>query len=313
MILAACFSLAHATHAAPKVTVDEAHHDFGRVSSQQPVEHTFVIKNEGTEPLEILKSRSSCGCTVAAISQRTLAPGETSEITGRFNPAGRRGNQRNVITLDTNDPETPRVQLVMSGIIEELVRVEPNGLFMGAIGMTNAIDQAVDVYSEAHPLTITSLDVQPPLVEARVEVVEENKHHLVHITAPGPFPAGDLRAHVILKTSSSAYPQIVIPVFAQVAGALITAPKEIAVPAATPTPVTRYVMVRPGTAKEFNVLEVIPPDDQMDIQLLALPNHQGYRIRINNITPDVADQGALRIRTDRNEMTWIDVPFRVIQ
>jgi len=299
--------------AVPALTVDEANFDFGTISSHQPVEHTFVVKNTGTSPLEILNVRSSCGCTVAAISQREIPPGESTSITSRFNPAGRRGHQRTAITLETNVPDSPRTTLMMSGTVQELVLVEPNGLFLGAMGMGDSFQQSVDIINRhEQPMLITSITTAPEILNARAEVLEEGKQHRIHVSATGPFPIGDFRGHVIVKTSLPQHPQVVIPVFAQVAGALVTAPQEIVIPAASPNPVTRYVMVRPGIVTSFVVEEVIAPHDQMETQILALPQGQGYRIRINNITPDNSQNVSLRIRTNTKEMAWIEIPFRVI-
>lgn len=61
----------------------ERHHDFGSATLiDAPVElaHTFVLTNTGSSTIEIANIRTSCGCTAAEPSTRTVGRGETLEI-----------------------------------------------------------------------------------------------------------------------------------------------------------------------------------------------------------------------------------------
>lgn len=61
----------------------ERRHEFGTASLVDgPVEfaHTFVLTNTGSSTIELDDVRTTCGCTVADPSTRTIGPGETLEI-----------------------------------------------------------------------------------------------------------------------------------------------------------------------------------------------------------------------------------------
>lgn len=89
----------------PILAVLEAEHNFGAISQDQVVEHTFVFSNAGTSDLEILDIRSSCGCTAATVGNKIIKPGERGKIKVEFNSGKRKGNVTKVVTIRTNDPE----------------------------------------------------------------------------------------------------------------------------------------------------------------------------------------------------------------
>ncbi len=99
---------------APKAKFDKLRHDFGEVKSGELLKTTFKITNEGKQPLRILKTKTSCGCTVSKPAKEVLKPGETTSIEVTFNTQGRSGLQRKTITVITNDPRQPRVLLQIS-------------------------------------------------------------------------------------------------------------------------------------------------------------------------------------------------------
>lgn len=69
--------------ASPLQPVESEHHDFGVVLIDAPkavVEHTFVLVNTSDEPLRILKTVPSCGCTWAGPGEPFLEPGQRMEL-----------------------------------------------------------------------------------------------------------------------------------------------------------------------------------------------------------------------------------------
>lgn len=108
--------------AAPKLIITNKVHDFGKIDQGTSVSTSFLLKNEGKTDLNIRKTNSSCGCTLAKLSSDTIAPGEELELEVTFNSAGRRGNQQKSVTIYSNDPAIP-VQRVT---IKASVKVSTN-------------------------------------------------------------------------------------------------------------------------------------------------------------------------------------------
>ncbi len=75
------------------------------VFGQASLEATYPFKNTGTEPVRILKVKTSCGCTYAAASQEVIAPGESAEVAAFFETESREGPQSSTITVLTDEPD----------------------------------------------------------------------------------------------------------------------------------------------------------------------------------------------------------------
>lgn len=86
----------------PKITFQEASHEFGDIFQGDRVTHTFTYENTGTDPLIISDVRTTCGCTATNWDREPLAPGETANITVNFNSTGKMGMQNKVVTILSN-------------------------------------------------------------------------------------------------------------------------------------------------------------------------------------------------------------------
>ena len=65
-----------------------------------PKEHTFVLRNAGTEAVTLQQGYTSCGCTTIHYDQgKTIAPGKTTRVTLRFNPRGKGGEFEEMGTI----------------------------------------------------------------------------------------------------------------------------------------------------------------------------------------------------------------------
>ncbi|MBN1900627.1 DUF1573 domain-containing protein, partial [Candidatus Sumerlaeota bacterium] len=102
------------------IVCDEPVWEFEKVVEGKDVLHSFIIKNQGDETLNIENIRGSCGCTVAKSEKKVLEPGEQTEIKTTFNTAGRVGKQSKYIYVHTNDPENKMFKLTISGEIEKM-------------------------------------------------------------------------------------------------------------------------------------------------------------------------------------------------
>ncbi len=92
---------------APKLSIKNAIHNFGSITSGDVVSATFVLTNSGKTDLNIRKTKASCGCTVPKLATKDLKPGESVDLSVTFNSAGRKGTQIKTVTIYSNDPVKP--------------------------------------------------------------------------------------------------------------------------------------------------------------------------------------------------------------
>ena len=89
VFLLSVYSVAAIELSAPEIGFDSEKYDFGKVKKGTVVTHTFIVMNNGDQPLIISKVVPSCGCTVASFTKEPIKPGGRGEITVKFNSKGR--------------------------------------------------------------------------------------------------------------------------------------------------------------------------------------------------------------------------------
>ncbi len=103
---------------APKTYFESRIFNFGTIKQGKRIEHNFVLKNAGQQDLIIRRIWATCGCTAVTPRKTVIKPDDYTQIKVVFNSAGRKGNQKKMITVVTNDPENPRITLWLEGIVE---------------------------------------------------------------------------------------------------------------------------------------------------------------------------------------------------
>lgn len=105
----------------PVVEISSPNHDFGEVIYGDVVSHTFVIQNNGDEPLEILKLSTSCGCTKASVAEadKIIQPGDSIDMLVTFDPAVHKddsdlGELTRIIYIVTNDLKNSETEAVIT-------------------------------------------------------------------------------------------------------------------------------------------------------------------------------------------------------
>jgi hypothetical protein len=104
--------------AKPRAVFKETTHDFGQVKQGDVVSHEFVFKNEGNAPLVIEKVETTCGCTAALASEKTIGPGKEGRIKATFDTRGYSGRLARYVYLVSNDSESVRRELSLVAEIQ---------------------------------------------------------------------------------------------------------------------------------------------------------------------------------------------------
>ncbi|MFN0032990.1 MAG: DUF1573 domain-containing protein [Flavobacteriales bacterium] len=88
----------------PKTTLkfDKTEHDFGKLKQGDKVQCVFKVTNTGNEALVIEDAKGSCGCTVPEYPKEPIPPGQTRDITVKFDSTGKSKNQQKTVTLTCN-------------------------------------------------------------------------------------------------------------------------------------------------------------------------------------------------------------------
>ena len=91
-------------------------HDFGKIKEEAgKVKCTFTFTNTGDDTLKIINVKPSCGCTAVDWTKTGVLPKKTGYINAEFDPAKRPGTFNKGISVTTNDPSQPMINLVIKG------------------------------------------------------------------------------------------------------------------------------------------------------------------------------------------------------
>ncbi len=103
--------------AGPEVKFLSQEHDFGAFDENDgTVRCRFAYINTGNEPLSIIASRATCGCTSSSYTKTPVEPGDTGYVEVTYNPTGRPGRFGKKVYVDFNT-ERPRQTLLIKGVV----------------------------------------------------------------------------------------------------------------------------------------------------------------------------------------------------
>ena len=99
-----------------EVSFDKREIDFGVFPMNEKKEGKFVLTNTGQNLLVLYDVVTSCGCTKVEYSKQPLRPGETTELTVRYE-ADKSGHFNKAITIYSNAVGSPH-KLRMRGLVK---------------------------------------------------------------------------------------------------------------------------------------------------------------------------------------------------
>jgi hypothetical protein len=159
--------------------------DFGTIRQGEDATGTVELENAGDEELIIRRVTSSCGCTVAKIDTKKLAPGEITSLGITFESGKRYGKVAKAVFVASNDPDNRRHRIEVRGLIKgykgESFVVKPESLDAGVLPagvsvnlsgkLENIGDKAIMVMEVAHSKHIACWLETPLKIEPKDEVL----------------------------------------------------------------------------------------------------------------------------------------------
>jgi len=213
----------------PKISLIAPVYDFGRVTEGIVVEHDFVIRNDGDQPLQILKVEPSCGCTVAKLAKDRILPSETTLLSVTFNTDGFWGNEIKVVRVYTDDLRQRSSELAIQGVVEREISLNPPRLYFGRVSRGKADSRQLSIVSsEPETVQVTKVESASEFIVLSGHEVDKGASKLqVGVRLAENVPLGAFKSRLILYTTSTKHPVIVVPVFARVTGDIQSVPGEI--------------------------------------------------------------------------------------
>jgi hypothetical protein len=117
--------------AEPKLTFSHDYWYFGYMPVEAIVQHSYWIRNTGTDTLRIGKVTPGCGCTTAPLSKNSVAPGDSARLDIVFDTKNMIGKMVKDVEILSNDPEKPKTKVSFLAVVNRehpLVRAKSSTL-----------------------------------------------------------------------------------------------------------------------------------------------------------------------------------------
>ncbi|MFP3937469.1 MAG: DUF1573 domain-containing protein [Phycisphaerae bacterium] len=313
LILVAVVSSA-ATGVGPKLVCEQPIRDFGVVGNVGTLSHTFVLRNDGDEPLKILNVATCSSCTNPELSRTEIPPGETAELATEASVYGKSGKVSLEVRIRTNDPARRNLTLELRAVVETWVSINPLRVSFQRTADDEAASRHVSVRAtdKVEPFDITALETDVDWLEAESRTLDDGRHRITVRTVP-PLPRGWHEANLRVRTDSEKIGSFDITIRALIIGELMVWPEKISLlDSDADSRVRRHVDVLPGKVDKVEIVSVQPPV-AMDVEIEPTGmDGKGRRIWLKDIpVSSDLDGRELVIKTDADEMETIRVPFEV--
>lgn len=325
-ILALCLvaspALPLAAQGQPKAVAVEAVKDLGTIAKGEKATHDFVIRNEGDAPLEITAVRPACGCTVAEFD-KTVAPGKTGTVHTVVDTSTFQGPISKGVTVSTNDPATPEIQLTMKLTVEPYIMAKPGyARFITVQGEAKEGDIAQTLWaSDDAPFNI--LKVESPLPSLAVNFREatekerkpegKGKQWRVEMKLSNAAPVGPLADYVKVYTDHPKQKIVQIPVTGFVRPVIaVTPPVADFGEVDLKEPLTRSLNLRNFASEAINVTKVDSGAKGIVAEVQPLEAGREYQVRLT-LKPGLSKgkfSDRLTVHTDSAKVPVIQVDVK---
>lgn len=334
LILAACGALTGLSvraqdtskpAAPPKIQFDRVVYDFGVTSQVQSVTGTFTFQNAGEAELQVQKPAPSCGCTVAGVKPDRLKPGEKGELVFTLNLGNIRGAVEKHITVPSNDPQTPSVNLTIKANVQQVFEVNPAQVQIGAVRQGMITNIAVVLKRlDGKGLNISRTDATSSLLRPKVEPIEESNgtaaRIVIEVEAEGvPRQISDM---VRVYLDDLTQPAVTIPVYGRLLGAIALSPEVLywGVPDAAHWPQTsaegittrRIIVESLETAPPLQLTNVTSNVKELNVSVVPVTAGKTYSLVATLSEPPKASlQGNITFETNLPSQPRVSVPVTI--
>lgn len=311
-IAAAAGMAAHVAAAAPRLVCEQPAHDFGCVTPDRvDLAHTFELRNEGDEPVEILSVASGCGCLAAEPAHHIIPPGAATKLTVRLNPAGRRGPLTREVVVHTTDPRQRALHLSVRADIQAMWGVEPTAAMFGHLALDQTATQQLRLSLARPDIRIRGATADAAWINAAVE--GEGPERTLRIVARPPYPPGPWLIGRVMVESPDLSPPPAVAVTAVRQAPLFVLPETLVAQRGDSGASPRYLLVQGSRVRETKIVGVESDRAAVTWQRRRLEDG-AIQIAVRGLRGDPALDGAtVFIRTEPSIGTPLSVVFRVAE
>jgi hypothetical protein len=179
--------------------------DAGRIMRGTPVEHTFVLKNDGQEALQLGNVRMSKALTLIRGAAR-VEPGSEASLQFKLDTSQLSGAFDGKILVSFANASSPDAELKFTATVVSPIEATAPAFFV-TVDRDQVQEQSVEIRGlETEPLRIEKIDFSSARAAVALETVEEGRRYRLKLTVKGQGAAGRQTDLIRLTTSSGRMP-----------------------------------------------------------------------------------------------------------
>ncbi len=297
--------------------------DFGKVRRDEVVEHSFELRNDSSNTLEINAVQLTPPLSVTGM-KRILQTGETGRIDVRFGQPRSGGDFEGLIIVQFAGDNARAKFFRVQGRVVNAIDFDPLKAFFITTFKGESVQQSIDIVNyDTEPLRKIAVAGESPRFRTSLETIETGRRYRLTVRTLETAPAGKSRDVIQVQTSNPQYPSIAVPVNTQVRDRVYTFPDSLTLGLidredlkARPHELaflTQSVMIyqRNGSNFEINPETNIP---FLRLTKRAADTKDRYEI-VAEVVPDKLTsgrfEGVIKIKTNDADFPLINVPVIV--
>ncbi len=309
----------------PKAVAAEPIKDMGTVAKGDKVAADFEIRNEGDAVLEISNVQPACGCTVADFD-KTVAPGKTGKVHAVVDTASFNGPITKGVTVFTNDPANPQIELTLRAKVEPYISIKPGyARYITVQGESKEGNIVQTLWSpDGTPMAITSVDSPYPYLKVSfrealpMESIPEakgNKQWRVEMKLANDAKVGPLADYVTIHTTHPKQKLVQVPVSGFVRPVMaVTPPVGDFGQIELKEPLRKSLSVKNFATEPIKLTSVDSSLKGVEAKVEPLEEGREYSIRLT-LSPELGKgpfAGKLTLHTDSPKMPQLEVELKGI-
>jgi hypothetical protein len=308
----------------PKAVAVEAIKDVGTVPKGDKITADFAIRNDGDAVLEITNVQPACGCTVADFD-KTVQPGQTGKVHAVVDTTNFAGPISKGVTVFTNDPDAPQIELTVRAKVEPYISVKPGyARYITVQGEPLEGNIAQTLWAtDGSPLEVVKVDSPWPYLAVTYREATDaervpdgkGKQWRVEMKLSNDAKVGALSDFVTVHTSHPKQKLVQIPISGFVRPVIaVTPPVADFGTIELKEPLRKSFNVRNFATEPIKVTSIAGNVTGVDLKLEALEEGREYQVRVT-LNPSLAKgpfNGIITVKTDSPKMPQIDVQLKGI-
>lgn len=324
-LAAVLLALPAVSKAEPQAVLDPVTIELGEIEEGGEYERFVELKNAGDGVLTLEDVKPSCGCTAAAVDSNVeLKAGETQKIRLTFNSRNMEGGVTKKVTVRTNDPVNPSMEIIIKANVHRSLKWDPRYLSFSQVGLSDKVEQKVTVEADKN----LDLKVLSAFVQGGLRGDKDSRLFDVQVSERRPGEERDaydltvrmserrkpqrISETLVVVTNVAGKDTLRIPIRGEVAGRISFSPTYAVLALVSPgEEATRDVMLS-ASEGTFKVLKAEVPDSPVRAEVVPDSQPGRYTVHLTYVGEEAGSNGVrqLRVETDDPDQPVIEVPVR---